>query len=56
MPVPGGAVHAADHGVSRLRSQHRRRARQRGPQCTAIPQNHGWGEVMGPRRLPAHGY
>lgn len=47
MPVSGGAVDAANHSVPRLRSEHRRRSRQRSPQRTAVPQNHGWREVTG---------
>lgn len=45
VPVSSRAVHAADHSVPRLRSEHRRRSSQCSPQCTAVPQNHGWREV-----------
>jgi len=41
VPVSGGAVHPANHGVPRRRPQHGCRAGQRGPQCTAVPQDHG---------------
>lgn len=52
MSVSSGAVHAANHGVPRLCSEHRRRTSQRSPQCTAVPQNHGWRKVMStPHRL-----
>lgn len=44
--VSGGAVHAANHSVPWLRSKHRSRKSQRSPQCTEVPQNHGWREVI----------
>lgn len=49
MSVSGGAVHAANHSVPWLRSEHRSRKSQRSPQCTEVPQNHGWREVMSHR-------
>lgn len=45
VPVSGRTIHSANHSVPRLRTQSGRCPRQRSPQCTAVPQNHGWGEV-----------
>lgn len=53
VPVSSGAVHTANHGVPRLCSEHRRCSRQCSPQCTAVPQNHGWREVMSPASAQA---
>ncbi|XP_064257252.1 RISC-loading complex subunit TARBP2 isoform X1 [Passer domesticus] len=44
-PVPGGAVHAADHGVPRHRPVPRRRPRPGRPQRAAVPAHHGRGQV-----------
>lgn len=46
VPVSSRALHTANHGVPRLCSEHRRGTSQRSPQCAAVPQNHGWREVM----------
>lgn len=43
--VSRGALHAANHRVSRLRPKHRWCPSQRSPQCTAVPQNHGRREM-----------
>lgn len=45
MPVSGRTLHTANHSVPRLCSEHRRCPSQRSPQCTAVPQNHGWRKV-----------
>lgn len=54
--VSGGAVHAANHSVPWLRSKHRSRKSQRSPQCTEVPQNHGWREVisLATAQTPSH--
>lgn len=44
--VSRGVVHPANHSLPRVRDKYRCRQSQRSPQCTAVPQDHGWRKVM----------
>lgn len=50
--VSGRALHAANHSVPWLCPKHRGCQSQRCPQCTKVPQNHGWRKVKKSKKVP----